>query len=113
MRALLLFIAMSSVTVFAQSSFTTLSVVDAISMAADAHVSSLSDKRSCYEADRLFPRYPTPERYWVQMSFTTTGVQLLSYALKKHHKRWWFIPMAVDTGMHVGGTIQTVSNCRF
>lgn len=82
---------------------------DTAAMLADAKITADATRiPGFYEMDPLYSRNPSPRRVYLQMALTTAAVDVLSWELKRHHKRWWAAPLLIDTVFHFVGATQTV-----
>jgi hypothetical protein len=64
------------------------------------------------ESAYLYGTHPTPGRAYAVAAGKSISSVLASYYLRKHHSRFWSLPMAVNTIFGIQGTTQNMVMCN-
>jgi len=60
----------------------------------------------------LYGARPSAEREWLTMSGEVVASSAVSYLLKRHHRRWWIVPLVWTASVHAHGAISnTLHSC--
>lgn len=80
---------------------------------ADATTSSLGvGRHSCGpETNAIYGRYPSPQRFFLQMSAETAAISAFDYFLKRKHSRFWFAAGAADAASHAWAAALNANRC--
>jgi hypothetical protein len=60
----------------------------------------------------LYGTHPTYARVYTVAAGKSVGSALLSYYLKKHHSRFWQLPLTINTAFSLQGMTHNVASCR-
>lgn len=64
------------------------------------------------ESTYLYGTHPTPGRAYAVAAGKSVSAVLASYYLRKHHRRLWSLPMAVNAMFGMQGTAQNMVMCN-
>ena len=80
---------------------------------ADATTSSMGvGRHSCGpETNAIYGRYPSPQRFFLQMSAETAAISAFDYFLKRKHSRFWFAAGAADAATHAWAAAVNANRC--
>jgi hypothetical protein len=80
---------------------------------ADATTSSLGvGRHSCgQETNALYGTYPSPQRFFLQMTAETAAISAFDYFLKRKHSRFWFVAGSADAVSHAWAAGVNASRC--
>jgi hypothetical protein len=97
----------------ADKKFWTLTVAHFAATYADATTSSLGvGRHSCGpETNAIYGKYPSPQRFFLQMSAETAAISAFDYFLKRRHSRFWFVAGAADATTHAWAAAMNANRC--
>lgn len=71
----------------------------------------IKPENDCHEINPIV-RGASQGGYLAATIGTWVGVTTVSYVLKRHHKKWWYLLPDSETAVHLGGVAMTARNCR-
>ena len=97
----------------ADKKFWTLTAAHFAATYADATTSSLGvGRHSCGpETNAIYGKYPSPQRFFLQMSAETAAISAFDYFLKRKHNRFWFVAGSADAVSHAWAAALNASRC--
>jgi hypothetical protein len=64
------------------------------------------------ETPYLYGRHPTVARAYIVASGKSVGSAAVAYYLRKHHLKWWSVPLVANTVMSLQGVAQNLKTCN-
>jgi hypothetical protein len=60
----------------------------------------------------LYGRHPTVARAYIVASGKSVGSAAAAYYLRKHHIKWWSLPLVANTALSLQGVTQNMMTCN-